>query len=493
MKAKSAKLRSAVRKAVIAVLLLAAFSAGYLLKSRLQAAPAGSGPGEANQPAAPQKWYCSMDPQIIREGPGKCPLCGMALVPMPADLAVAGAPRQLVVSEEAAKLMEIETSLIERKFVAAEIRMVGKIDYDETRVKHITAWVPGRIDRLYVDFKGTRVNKGDHMVYLYSKELLEDQQALLAAVGAAKDIKPGSSSFADRLKFANAEAVRKRLKLRGLTDEQIAEIEKGDKPLDHITIYAPMGVKIKGPDLETIDRVGLEIERLLKEVPSVEPSAVIADRIVGKPYLEIDIDREAIARYGINILQVQEVIEVAIGGRRVTTTVEGRERYPVRIRYMRELRDSIETLGKILVPAPGGPQIPLIQLAEIRYIRGPQAIKSEDTFLIGYVLFDMKPGRAEVDVVEECRRYLEAKIDSGELVIPEGVNYAFAGSYENQVRAQKTLSIVIPLALFDLGNRVVGIALELQRQRTVIRELDLLEHPCNIQESLPDNHVLRLL
>jgi len=241
MKAKSAKLRSAVRKAVIAVLLLAAFSAGYLLKSRLQATPAGSGPGEANQPAEPQKWYCSMDTQIIREGPGKCPLCGMALVPMPADLAVAGAPRQLVVSEEAAKLMEIETSLIERKFVAAEIRMVGKIDYDETRVKHITAWVPGRIDRLYVDFKGTRVNKGDHMVYLYSKELLEDQQALLAAVEAAKDIKPGSSSFADRLKFANAEAVRKRLKLRGLTDQQIAEIEKGDKPLDHITIYAPMG------------------------------------------------------------------------------------------------------------------------------------------------------------------------------------------------------------------------------------------------------------
>jgi len=211
---------------------------------------------------------------------------------------------------------------------------------------------------------------------------------------------------------------------------------------------APMGVKIKGPDLETIDRVGLEIERLLKEVSSVEASAVIADRIVGKPYLEIDIDREAIARYGINILQVQEVIEVAIGGRRVTTTVEGRERYPVRIRYMRELRDSIETLGKILVPAPGGPQIPLIQLAEIRYIRGPQAIKSEDTFLIGYVLFDMKPGRAEVDVVEDCRRYLNAKIDSGELVIPEGVNYTFAGSYENQIRAQKTLSIVIPLALF---------------------------------------------
>ncbi|MHC4424592.1 MAG: efflux RND transporter permease subunit [Planctomycetota bacterium] len=225
---------------------------------------------------------------------------------------------------------------------------------------------------------------------------------------------------------------------------------------------APMGVKVKGPDLDTIDRVGLEIERLLKEVPSVEPTAVIADRIVGKPYLEIDIDRDAIARYGIKIRQIQDVIEVAIGGRRITTTVEGRERFGVRVRYVRELRDQIETLGKILVPTAAGPQIPLIQLSEIRYVRGPQAIKSEDTFLIGYVLFDMKPGHAEVDVVEDCKQYLEAKIDSGEFVIPEGVSYTFAGSYENQIRAAKTLSVVIPLALF-----IIFIILYFQFKSTV--------------------------
>ncbi|MHC4061617.1 MAG: efflux RND transporter permease subunit, partial [Planctomycetota bacterium] len=211
---------------------------------------------------------------------------------------------------------------------------------------------------------------------------------------------------------------------------------------------APMGVKVKGPDLDAIEELGLEIERLLKEVPGVEASTVFADRIVGKPYLEIDIDREAIARYGIHIQDVQNVIEVAVGGRRITTTVEGRERYPVRVRYMRELRDQIETLAKILVPAADGAQIPLIQLAQIRYVRGPQAIKSEDTFLTGYVLFDKKPDYAEVDVVERCRTYLQQKIDSGELVVPAGVSYTFAGTYENQVRAQKTLSIVIPLALF---------------------------------------------
>ena len=211
---------------------------------------------------------------------------------------------------------------------------------------------------------------------------------------------------------------------------------------------APMGVKVKGPDLATIERVALDIEGFLKQVPSVEASAVIADRIVGKPYLEIDFDRQQLARYGLTIRDVQDVVEMAIGGRDVTTTVEGRERFPVRVRYLRELRDDIESLSKILVPAKDGSQIPLKQVADINYVRGPQVIKSEDTFLVAYVLFDMKPGKAEVDVVEDCQRYLQEKIDSGEFVMPPGVSYTFAGNYENQVRSQKTLMIVLPLALF---------------------------------------------
>ncbi|MFC2088196.1 efflux RND transporter permease subunit [Calditrichota bacterium] len=211
---------------------------------------------------------------------------------------------------------------------------------------------------------------------------------------------------------------------------------------------APMGIKIKGPDLQTIEKVGLDIERLLKEVPSIEPATVFADRIVGKPYLEIEIDRKAIARYGIKLQNVQEIIETAIGGKQITTTVEGRERYLVRVRYLRELRDNIESLNKILVPSPAGAQIPLVQLAEIKYVRGPQVIKSEDTFLVGYVLFDMKPGYAEVDVVEQAQEYLLDKMESGEFELPAGVSYRFAGSYENQIRAQKKLSIILPLALF---------------------------------------------
>ncbi len=211
---------------------------------------------------------------------------------------------------------------------------------------------------------------------------------------------------------------------------------------------APMGIKVKGPDLESIEKVGLDIERLLKQVPSIKPAAVIADRIVGKPYLEINIDRIAIARHGIKLGQVQQVIEVAIGGKRISTTVEGRERYPVRVRYMRELRDSIESIGQVLVAAADGSQIPLAQLATIDYVRGPQVIKSEDTFLVGYVLFDMKPGYAEVEVVEQAQEYLHSKIESREFELPAGVNYSFAGSYENQVRAQKKLTVVLPLALF---------------------------------------------
>ena len=131
---------------------------------------------------------------------------------------------------------------------------------------------------------------------------------------------------------------------------------------------APMGIKIKGPDLETIEMAGLQLEKILKEVNSVEPGSVLADRIVGKPYLEIDIDRKAIARYGIKMRQIQDIIEVAIGGKRITTTVEGRERYPVRVRYMRELRDQIESLEKILVPAPDGTQIPVAQVEIFRFI-----------------------------------------------------------------------------------------------------------------------------
>ena len=210
---------------------------------------------------------------------------------------------------------------------------------------------------------------------------------------------------------------------------------------------AAMGVKVKGKTLEEVEQLGLEIERILKEVPSIDPSTVIADRLVGNPYLEFEIDRKAIARYGLPIQDVQNLIEIAIGGKNITTTVEGRERYPVRVRYLRELRDSIEGMEKILVTNPDGTQIPLTEVATLKYSRGPMSIKSEDTFLTGYVLFDKKPGYAEVDVVTAAQNFLQSKIASGSLKLPAGASFSFAGSYENQVRSEKTLRIVIPVAL----------------------------------------------
>ncbi|MFT7627537.1 MAG: Cu(I)/Ag(I) efflux system membrane protein CusA/SilA, partial [Ulvibacter sp.] len=210
---------------------------------------------------------------------------------------------------------------------------------------------------------------------------------------------------------------------------------------------APMGIKVKGQDLKQIEAFGVQLESILKQAEGVKKEAVFADRIVGKPYLLIDIDREKIARYGISIQDVQDVLKVAVGGMVLTQTVEGRERYGIRVRYPRELRANPTDLKQIYIPVHTGSPIPLSELATIRYEQGPQVIKSEDTFLVGYVLFDKLDGFAEVNVVESAQALIQQKIDSGELVVPKGINYKFTGTYENQLRAEETLSIVVPLAL----------------------------------------------
>lgn len=210
---------------------------------------------------------------------------------------------------------------------------------------------------------------------------------------------------------------------------------------------APMGIKVYGSDLKTIEKFGLELEAILKEVPSVKSETAFADRIVGKPYIHLNINRDAIARYGLTIENVQQIIEVAIGGIQLTTTVEGRERFPVRVRYPREFRDDPEKLKNIFIPTPTGLQIPLNELVDVEYVRGPQMIKSENTFLVGYVLFDKKEGYAEVDVVEESQRFINNKIANGELIVPNGISYKFSGSYENQIRAEKKLSLIVPITI----------------------------------------------
>ena len=231
------------RWGVAMIVIVLAFAAGVLWR--------GSVPGEAQRHATmnvastaarqAQIWTCSMHPQIKLPKAGKCPICGMNLIPLETSDEEVGSMRELSVSEHAKALMEIETVPVEQKFVSAEVRMVGKVDYDETRVSYITAWVPGRLDRLYVDYTGVPVKKGDHMVYLYSPELLGAQEELLQAVKAAKQLQNSEGSAAHAPANATVEAVREKLRLWGLTQKQIAEIETRGKPSDHMTIYAPVG------------------------------------------------------------------------------------------------------------------------------------------------------------------------------------------------------------------------------------------------------------
>ena len=210
---------------------------------------------------------------------------------------------------------------------------------------------------------------------------------------------------------------------------------------------APMGLKVFGPDLESIEKAGMQLEQALKDVPSIKASSVFYDRAVGAPYLEIKLNREAMARYGMTVSDVQEVLQVAVGGMALSSSVEGRERFPLRVRYARELRDNPDDLKRILIPAMNGVQIPLSEIADIDYTRGAQMIRSENTFLNGYVIFDKNEGQAEVDVVQEAEKILKGKLSSGSVKLPDGVSFKFAGNYENQLRATKRLAIVIPISL----------------------------------------------
>ena len=222
----------------VVIIVLIAFVLGFLLRGWRVSSQLNSEHIHAAQDKE-QIWTCSMHPQIRQPKPGKCPICFMDLVPVDSGGDVGA--REITFSQDALKLMEIQTTPVERKFVEAQIRMVGKVDYDETRLKHITAWVPGRIDRLYVDFTGTQVIKGDHMVYLYSPELISAQAEFLQAVKSVQNMKPDSSELIKRSIRAMLEAASEKLRLLGLTEKQIETIEKTGQPTDYITIYAPIG------------------------------------------------------------------------------------------------------------------------------------------------------------------------------------------------------------------------------------------------------------
>jgi Cu(I)/Ag(I) efflux system membrane protein CusA/SilA len=222
---------------------------------------------------------------------------------------------------------------------------------------------------------------------------------------------------------------------------------------------AMMGVKVFGADVREIERIGLQIEQILRNVPGA--TDIVADRIVGKPYIQYEIDREAMARYGVNIRDVQDVIEIGIGGENLTMSVEGRERYPIRVRYARELRERFDDLERVLVPTSTGGHVPIGQLARITYTIGPQELKSEQGLLVGYVTLNTRD-RDEVSVVEDAERLLQAekrrsdeliaagKPEQATLVLPPGYYWKWSGQFESQQRATARLSIIVPLVLLTM-------------------------------------------
>jgi Cu(I)/Ag(I) efflux system membrane protein CusA/SilA len=205
-------------------------------------------------------------------------------------------------------------------------------------------------------------------------------------------------------------------------------------------IKTPVGIKVSGPDLNVLQQISKDIERAMKTMP--DTLSAFGDRAVGGYFLDIDIRRREIARYGLTISDVQDVIMSAIGGMQVTETVEGLERYPVSLRYPRELRDDPERLGRVLIPTPTGAQIPLAQLADIRLTRGAPSIKSENAKPNAWIYVDLKTSDVG-GFVEEAKRVLADQVN-----IPPGYSIIWSGQYEYMERAAARLRIVIPLTFF---------------------------------------------
>lgn len=231
-----------VRKILIPVLILFAFLVGYMLKPTSQETP----PAEQlhthleESEAAPAMWTCSMHPQIRLPEPGQCPICFMDLVPVKKEAFGEEHPRRLAMSEAAKQLAEIETAAVVRKKVTKAIRMVGKIDYDERRLFHLTSWVPGRIDRLYYNFTGVQVEKGAPMAYIYSPELLSSQEEYLQALDIERELEGSSDALSRQMAKSTLESAEEKLRLVGISAGQIAEIKKRGTTVDHMTIHSPI-------------------------------------------------------------------------------------------------------------------------------------------------------------------------------------------------------------------------------------------------------------
>ena len=209
-------------------------------------------------------------------------------------------------------------------------------------------------------------------------------------------------------------------------------------------IKTPVGIKVAGPDLAELERIAAEIETVVRQVPGT--SGVFAERVMGGNYIEFNINRDEIARYGLALGDVQEVLEVALGGMPLTTTVEGLERYSINLRYDRDFRENLEALQQIIIPTPTGAQIPLGQVATLKLVRAPMGIKSEGAIPNAWIYIDVKG----IDIgtyVKMAQRAVNEAVANKRVVMPTGYNLFWSGQYEYMQRAKQRLMIVVPMTL----------------------------------------------
>jgi len=367
-----------------------------------------------------------------------------------------GWPRRRVKTEKAAAFVPIAAGRLKKEGFVSSAKIGSK------QAESIAHSVAGRLDELAVQYHQPDLptKQREEICRIWFVRLVFDEILKLSQKAEAAPLTSEQQTNLHRVACEVADGLPHSRYFRRKTRDELVNdlIEATRMPgvspimtqpirnrIDMLStgIQTPVGIKVFGKDLKEIEKIAIEVEQLLLEVPGARNP--YAERIGNKPYLEFEIDREAAARYGIRVGDIQRVIMTAAGGMNLTTTVEGRERYPVRVRYMRELRDNVEALRRTLVSGPKGQQIPLEQVVNIVRRPGPAKIASENTILFSRVFCDVDVEKVGlVDFVNDVKKMLDEKLKPR---LPQGYFYSISGQYEAELEARKRLVTVVPLCL----------------------------------------------